>query len=101
MRIPFPDNVTWNDRDRVALPIAVIWHGNAVEVDDATPKEQIAALEAALRAFDPKAPTAAELALESAKKAAGEARERMAKDATQVDVHTRLLALELAAGLVE
>ena len=58
MRIPFPDNVTWADRDRVRLPIAVIWHGDAVEVDDATPKEQIAALEAALRAFDSKAPTA-------------------------------------------
>ena len=61
MRIPLPDNVTWNDRDRVALPIAVIWHGDAVEVDDATPKEQIAALEAALAAFDPKTPTAREV----------------------------------------
>ena len=95
MRIPFPDNVTWNDRVRVVLPpgLAVIWHGNAVEVDDATPKEQIAALDAALKAFDPKAPTPLE-------QAAAEARERMAGDAKQADVHARLLLLEMAAGLV-
>jgi hypothetical protein len=57
MRIPLPDNVRWADRDRLTLPIAVIWHSNAVEVPDETPKEQIAALEAALLAFDPKTPT--------------------------------------------
>ncbi len=62
MRILLPDNVTWEDRERVVLPVAVIWHGDAVEVDDATPKEQIAALEAALAAFDPQTPTARQVA---------------------------------------
>ena len=62
MRIPLPDNVTWNDRDRVALPIAVIWHGDAVEVDDATSAADVTRLRAALLAFDPKAPTARQAA---------------------------------------
>ncbi len=100
MRIPFPDNVTWEDRDRVTLPTAVTWHGDAVEVPDDTPKEQVEALKAALLAYDAKAPTAAELEFEAAVKAAADARERMAKDAAQADVHARLLALEMAAGLV-
>ena len=59
MRIPLPDNVTYDDRDRVALPagLAVIWHGNAVEVADDTTEKNIEALRAALLAFDAKAPT--------------------------------------------
>jgi len=95
MRIPFPDNVTWENHDRVVLPpgLVVIWHGNAVEVPDGTPAAEISDLRAALLAFDPKAPTPLE-------QAAAEARERMAGDAKQADVHTRLLLLEMAAGLV-
>ncbi len=62
MRIPLPDNVRWADRERVTLPIAAAWHGDAVEIaDDATP-EQIAAVRAALLAFDPKTPTGRQLA---------------------------------------
>ena len=58
MRIPLPSNVTYEDRDRVQLPLPVIWHGNAVEVDDGTSAKDVTALRAALEAFDPKAPTA-------------------------------------------
>ena len=94
MRIPLPDNVTWEDRSRVTLPpgLAVIWHGNAVEVDDKTAEKDLDALKAALEAFDPKALTPAESAL-------AEARDRMAKRADLADIHARLLAVEKALGL--
>jgi hypothetical protein len=59
MRIPLPANVTWEDRERVELPpgLAVIWHGNAVEVPDDTPALDLDVLRAALASFDPKAAT--------------------------------------------
>ena len=107
MRIPLPENVTYDDRDRVTLPFPVVWHGNAVEMPDDTPKEQIATLEQALKAFDRTKPTAAETALEEAKGKATAARGRMdadkgkEKNANLDDVHARLLALEMAAGLLE
>ncbi len=62
MRIPFPSNVTWEDRDRVTLPMAVIWHGNAVEIADDVTAEQVEAVRAALAAFDPETPTERQLA---------------------------------------
>ncbi len=95
MRIPLPDNVTWEDRARVTLPagLAVVWHGNAVEVANDLPAGDMAALRAALESFDPQALTPAELAL-------AEARERMAGDPKQADAHARLTAIEQALGLV-
>ncbi len=92
MRILLPDNVTWEDRERVVLPVAVIWHGNAVEVADATPAKDLAALRAALEAFDPKALTPAESALAGA-------RDRMARNPSMADIHARLLAVEKVLGL--
>ena len=94
MRIPFPDNVTWEDRARVTLPMAVVWHGNAVEVADDLPTADVEAICAALAAYDPTMPTPLE-------QAAALARERMAGDARQAeaDAHARLLLLEQAAGL--
>ncbi len=92
MRIPLPSNVRWEDRDRVALPIAALWHGNAVEIADDVTAEQIDAVKAALLAFDPKAPTAAQ-----------QARERMERDKGKNqqadDIHARLCEIEKRLGL--
>jgi hypothetical protein len=61
--------------------------------------EQKAVAQAVIDAFDTKALTKAELALEGAKQAAKDARDRMTKNKDLADINARLLAIEMVLGL--